>query len=121
MTPFRTLLGIPRPTSESLPPAETTAPEGAVEMTESPPPFTLLRRHTDRHLLGGTSAPLALDCCASCKFFLADPIAPAAVRLGNADRQQHGSDRPGNCRRHPVSVRKHDKEWCGEFHRQPAR
>ena len=68
-------------------------------------------------------APLALDCCGVCKFFLSDPVGPAAARMGAAD---HGArprigDRPGNCRRNPVSVRKHDKERCGEFLRKPAR
>ncbi len=68
-------------------------------------------------------APLALDCCGTCKFFLSDPLTPVAARLGQTDRSTRtlGQDRAGKCRRHPVSVRKMDKEWCGEFVRQTVR
>jgi len=114
----------------------------------APPPHPLRRRtdHIDPH----HPASLVLDCCAACKFFLVDPAgvdagaaAAAAAAgagagagmgqamLGHADhaarttgahphaRRRH--DSPGECRRYPASLRKTEKDWCGEFVRKPQR
>lgn len=72
-----------------------------------------------------TAAPLALDCCACCRFFLADSRRQGAAAAGTLDRRSAraaaGGGELGTCRRMPQSLRKPVSEWCGEFARRPAR
>lgn len=66
------------------------------------------------------AAPLALDCCAACRFFLPDSPSRGAAMLRTLDRraQTDPAHPAGACRRNPQTLRKQGTEWCGEFTRR---
>lgn len=114
--PLRALLGL---TGVGVPAAHA---EHTDEDEAVPPEPRHTLTHPERRHGEANHIPLALDCCGNCKFFLGDPAGTqAGARLGTSDHPVNplAGGPHGNCRRHPVSVRKTGKEWCGEFLRKP--